>query len=625
MDEIIGTSNRILDIDLSEKKWKVFTVSEIDRKHYIGGKGLGLKLVYDRMPPGIEPLGKMNIIAVMTGVLTGTGAPCSGRFEAVTKSPLTGIMTSSSCGGPFGMQLKKAGYDGLLIRGRAESLCSVYFDHETVEFRDASHLSGLDTAAVQEALLNKKQAALVIGPAGENLVRFANVASGHRFLGRGGLGAVMGSKNLKAVVADGRHYTIVPKDPEGLKTLKKKAQVYINRNGITLKMRKYGTAANVVPVNKANMLPVKNFSSGSHDQAFRVSGEMIYAKNATTIQTCKPCSILCGHEGQFNGHRTAVPEYETLTILGTNLGIFDRDLISGFNDVCNRLGLDTISAGGTLAWVMEAAEKGYVKSELRFGYPEGITEALEDIALGQGFGSEMGLGSRALAARYGGREFAINVKGLELPGYDPRGAFGQGLAYAVANRGGCHLSASIFAIEIIYDYLKPDKTAAKPEFVKFFEDLTCSVNSLQACHFTQYSYTLEPWLTRYTPDSILRFLMNNLPDIAIKLMDISLYPMMFTAVTGIPMSSREFLRIGERIHVLERLMNTREGITRADDTLPDRLVFEPRPGDDAKRMVPVDELVSAYYRKRGYDSDGTPKPSLLARLRIPSEQAVSRE
>ncbi|HKK89789.1 MAG TPA: aldehyde ferredoxin oxidoreductase family protein [Desulfobacteraceae bacterium] len=612
MDEITGAVNRIIDIDLSEKIYSVFTVTDQDRKAFLGGKGLGIKLLYDRLVPGIDPLDEENIIAVMPGVLAGTGAVCSGRFSAVFKSPLTGIMASSSCGGPFGIRLKTAGYGGVLIRGMADEPCLVRIDHEGVVFCPGDHVWGLDTEQAQEKIVsNKQEAALVMGPAGENLVRFANAASADRFFGRGGLGAVMGSKNLKGVVVRGGAFKIVPHDPDGFKAVKETAETYVRRNPVSLAMGEYGTAVNVNPVNRTKSLPVWNFSLGSHARAVQITGEMIKKQNKTSSHTCKPCSIMCGHKGVFGGRKTSVPEYETLALLGANLGIFDREKISEFNDLCNRLGLDTISAGGTLAWVMEAGEKAYIETSLGFGSHGGICRALTDIAMGRGFGKEMGLGSRALAEKYGGKEFAIQVKGLEMAGYDPRGCYGQGLAYAVANRGACHLSASLMAFELFLDLLEPDSVTAKPEFVWFVENLTAGINSLQTCQFTMYAYTLEPFLVRHTPRPVLKFLMGNFPFLAQKLVDFSIYPRLFTSVTGIKISSKQFLRAGERIHLLERYMNTREGIDRKDDTLPDRMLFEVIPGDRQKRMVPLDQMVDRYYKKRGYDSRGVPRPSCL--------------
>ena len=620
MREIIGTDNRILEIDLTTRTSGEFEVAAEDRRMYLGGKGLGLKYLYERMAPGTDPLGEGNILALMMGVLLGTGAPCSGRFAAVTKSPLTGIFTTSSCGGPFGMAFKTAGYDGLLVSGRSESPVLLRIDSNGVRFDDATSLWGLETVAAQEALgLSRQQGALVIGPAGENRVRYANIASGHRFLGRGGMGAVMGAKNLKALVATGRTCKILPANPKKFQKAKKRAERYINANVFTSDLyRNYGTNANTTPCNDHGILPVHNFRQGSHGDAPNVSGETIRETYKTRYSTCKPCSILCGHKGAYpDGSTHQIPEYETVGLLGISLGIFDTQKITEWNDICCRMGMDTISAGATLAWAMEAGEKGLRDTTLRFGSPEGISAVLGDIGLKNGQGDELGNGTRWLSGKYGGREFAMHVKGLELAAYDPRGAWGQGLAYAVANRGGCHLSAYLLGLEIYTGLLNPYRTHAKPEFVRFFENITCGINSLQTCQFTMFGYLLEPPLTKYTPKPILGFLMQNLPQVALPLTDFGTYPQLWSAVTGISMSSREFFKAGERIHVLERTMNTAEGICRRDDRLPDRLLQEGRADDEKERTVPLDGMLDRYYRIRGYDKNGIPKAAILEKLKIP--------
>ena len=360
MEEISGTSSRILEVDLSNKSVNTFLVTETDRRLFLGGKGLGLKYLYERLKPGIDPLGAENILAFMMGVLMGTGAPCSGRFAALTKSPLTGILLSSSCGGPFGMALKTAGYDGLLISGKSGEPVYIHIDANGVEFRDASPLWGKDTQEAQNGLrLTRHDGALVIGPAGENRVLFANIAAGHRFLGRGGMGAVMGSKNLKAVVARGNAFKIVPKDPETFRRVSQKATRFINANPFTAdSYRQYGTSANVNYSNKSGILPIDNFRRGRSDQAAAVSGESMRQKYNTRPSTCRPCTILCGHRGTYaDGSSHQIPEYETVGLLGTNLGIYDTDRITEWNDICGRMGMDTISAGGILAYLMEAGEK----------------------------------------------------------------------------------------------------------------------------------------------------------------------------------------------------------------------------------------------------------------------------
>ncbi|MCP4024304.1 MAG: hypothetical protein GY729_20855 [Desulfobacteraceae bacterium] len=418
------------------------------------------------------------------------------------------------------------------------------------------------------------------------------------------------------MVAHKGQYKILPFAPEKFKSLKKRGNTWIKRNSMSILNRNYGTPANATPIIANNMLPVHNFLRGNHEDADNIRGERIKERHDTQFHTCKPCSILCGHKGTFNAKTTAVPEYETLVLLGSSLGIFDPNKISRLNDICNQKGLDTISAGGTLAWVMEAASKGLVDTDLTFGDTDKAAKALNDIAHLNGFGKKMAEGTRFLSQKYGGQEFAMQVKGLEMAGYDPRGAYGQGLGYAVANRGACHLSSFPVAFENFLKFLKPDTIKAKPEFVRFLENLYCGINSMDICQFTGYAFTLETFLTRMTPRFVLAFLMQNFPLVAIPLIDFSMFPDLFSSVCGVKMSAGEFLKAGERIHVLERYMNTREGIQKKDDTLPKRLLEESQIDDPKKRMVPLDKMLNKYYRLRGYDSKGIPEIKLLKKLEI---------
>ena len=617
MADIIGTSNRVLEVNLSTQEFSTYQVTDEERKLYLGGKGLGLKLLYDRMKPGIDPLSEDNIIAFMPGVLSGTRAHCGGRLAAVSKSPLTGIMAFSSCGGPFSAQLKTAGWDGLLIKGKAKKPIYLEITSTGIEFKDGKELWGKDTFFVQEKLGGKKAGTLIIGVAGENLVRYANIISGHRFLGRTGMGAVMGSKNLKAIIAIGGEYKIVPKNQKLFDKVWKKAKKYLDRNYVTsVAYRNFGTSSGTNLMNRANGLLVHNFKSGSHQLASEVSGEMMKEKHNTRHYTCKPCTIYCSKKGNFDGEVRVVPEYETISLMGTNLGIFDSVQIAEWNQTCGELGMDTISVGNTIGGVMDAAEKGLVKSDLKFGSTKGVTDILYDIANGISLGKEMGLGVRALSLKYGGKDFSMHVKGLEMSGYDSRACFGQGLAYATANRGAHHLSAYVVGLEVILGLLKPYTIRAKPEFTKFFESLTCCVNSLHTCMFTMYAFQFETLIPKYTPKPILAFAMQNLPNIAIQLIDFSLYTKQWSAITGIKMTNKEFFNAGSRIHVLERYMNTREGISRKDDTLPPRLLQEPRPGDPKKRTVPLEKMLDKYYKLRGYDENGIPKEETLRGLGI---------
>ena len=616
MEKLIGMSKKVLEVDLTNESFIISTVPDTDIKMYLGGKGLGLKLIYDRITPGIDPLGKENIIAFMTGALLGTGAPCSSRFSAVTKTPLTGIMAASSCGGPFGENLKAAGWDGILIKGKSGNPVYLVVSADAVEFKDAKDLWGKDAMRAQE-MLGNNGGMLVIGPAGENLVRVANIVSGHRYLGRAGMGAVMGSKNLKAIMAVGKAYKIVPKEKEVFEKLKKRASKYINASPFTGDAYKnYGTASHLDYCNTHGTLSVNNFRKGMHKDAHKISGEEMKARHDTKHYTCRNCAILCGKKGTFDGKTKVVPEYETVSLLGANIGIFDPVKIAEWNELCGKYGMDTISVGNIIAWVMEATEKGLVKSDLKFGSPNGVDKIITDMALSKGLGKDMALGVKALSEKYGGKEFAIQVKGLEWSAYDPRGAFGQGLSYAVANRGACHLSAGLIFMENISGLLNPQTVRAKADFVKFFEDLFNAINSISICLFTSTSFPLEVPLSKYTPNLMLHFLMQYCSKIAVHTVDISIYPKLWSSVIGIKLSNAEFLRAGARIHILERYMNTREGISRKDDTLPERFLKEGRECDPKKTTVPLHKMLDKYYKVRGFDKNGLPTPKTMQKLNI---------
>ncbi|OQY01159.1 MAG: aldehyde ferredoxin oxidoreductase [Bacteroidetes bacterium 4572_117] len=619
MKKIIGTSNRLLEINLSTQSIKVTKINPKEREMYLGGKGLGMKLLYDRMKPGIDPLGEDNILAVMMGVFIGTGAPCTGRWDAVTKSPLTNIMVSSSCGGPFGLAFKTAGYDGLLISGKSDKPVYIKIDDKGATIEDASEIWGKDTDETQEFFqLGKKDGAMVIGEAGENLVKYANVKSGHRFLGRGGIGAVMGSKNIKAVVAFGGHYKIIPKNEDAFKKLKKKANKFINNNHTTSELyRNYGTASHVNACNKSGILPVNNFQDGQSEKALQISGEMYKVKHDNKFSSCSNCTILCGHKGTFdNGKTLQIPEYETVGLLGSNLGNYDTTKLAEWNNLCGSLGLDTISTGTTLSYVMEATEKGLMKTGLKFESPEGVEEMINAIAQRKDIGDDIANGTRWLSEKYGGREFAMHVKGLELSAYDPRGAWGQGLSYAVANRGGCHLSAPVFSLEGIMHFLNPYTTKYKPKFVDYFENMFAAINSLHTCEFTSYAYMLEPFIAKTTPKKMMGFLMQNAAELALGLMDVTVYSDLYQSITGVELSQNGMFLAGRRVHVLERYMNTLEGISRKDDTLPRRLLKEGRLSDTNNRLVPLEKMLGKYYKMKGYDDNGIPTEKTLEELKI---------
>ncbi len=626
MEEIRRKNPLVLEIDLTLQSVKQVSVKSEDMLLYLGGKGLALKLLYDRLEPGIDSLGPDNILIFMTGPLNGTGAPCSARFSAVTKSPLTRIIAHSSCGGYFGSALKAAGYEGVIIKGRAAGHVIIDIRPEKVEFKDGSDLWGKGLTETK-ALLGS-DAFLAIGPAGENAVWYANIASGDRYLGRAGMGAVMGSKNLKAITVTGNGQTCktAPANPALLEQLTKTAREYIERNLFTGTLYKqYGTLTNVRLCNEGKILPVRNFSEGMAAKAEEVYGESFQKAYQTKPHPCKFCYILCGHNGTYSDGPHKIPEYETTSLLGPNLGVFDRERITQWNDLCSDLGLDTMSLGNTLGFVMELeemqGEKGWRKTGLKFGDPAGIGQMIENIARRTDEGDELANGTRYLSETYGGKEYAIQVKGLEMAGYDPRGTYGQGLAYAVANRGACHLSASLFVMEVFTGYLKPHATWGKSAYVVFLESLNNGINSLPTCLFTSFAYLLETplvkrfqkyWFTRVA----FKFFMRYLYFFVIPLMDISLYTKLFEACTGFEMSKTQFLKAGTRIHTLERYMNTREGISRKDDTLPERFLREGRKKDPEGKIVPLEKMIDGYYKKRGYDRNGIPTEGTLKELGI---------
>ena len=380
--------------------------------------------------------------------------------------------------------------------------------------------------------------------------------------------------------------------------------------------RKYGTNSNVNLNREHGLLPVRNFRGLDLPGVEAISGERIAERHTTGFLACKSCSILCGHKGKFSGTEKPVPEYETVGMFGANLGILDPERIASLNQTCTHLGLDTMSTAGTLAWAMEATEKGLFASPLRFGDPEGIEAVLHDIAARRGLGAELALGSRRLSEKYGGAEFAIQVKGLEMAAYDPRGAWGQGLSYAVANRGACHLSSATFAVETFLGLARPQTWRGKAAVVVFFENLVAAVNSMHLCLFTTFPFGLEPALVRLTPRFLMRPALAVLARVATRLMDVSLWPELYRSVLRRKLGSAAFLRAGARVHILERHMNVREGINRKDDTLPARFLTEGRANDPKRSTVPLAKMLDRYYRLRGFDRDGKPTARLLARYKI---------
>ncbi len=610
-----GVNEAILLVDLSSKETEILNIPHKWRKEYLGGKGLVLRFLHDLIPSNTPPLSPENVLIIMTGPLTGTPAPASSKFAVITKSPLTGLVCTSICGGPFGLSLKRAGYDGIIIKGRAENPVIIIIDEENVKIEEAHRLWGLDTFKTQE-LLSEKGDSVVIGPAGENMVHFACIFSGHRVAGRGGMGAVMGSKKLKAVVTKGNKRMKLY-DPKGLKKVLERTTKWIDRNFVTGKeglFRLFGTPILVNINSQFNILPTKNFSKGEFKDAFNISGKMIKNRYYVKNTGCKGCRIRCGRYIKIGDKTVTSPEYESIALLGSNLGLSNFEHVSELNQLCNRLGLDTISTGNVLGFCMELNEKGFMESGIRFGEFRGLKDVILNIAHKNGQGKDMSLGVRALSEKYGGREFAMHVKGLELPGYDPRGCFGQGLGYATNGRGGCHLGDYIYGWERIIGLTDPHSIKEKPHLVVFAQNLFSAENSSIWCSFTTFAYLMEERLIRFAPRPILKFFIHNFPSLALRFTSIKTYPEILNHILGTSITQKEFLEIGERVFNLERGLNLKEGLSGNDDNLPER--FFRANGSPEYMGIPLKEMLPHYYKLRRWNQDGIPESNLLKALNL---------
>jgi len=619
-----GYMGRILDVDLTAETVKTVPLDADTASKYIGGKGLGTRIVYDEVPAGTDPLAPENVIVFAAGPVTGTLALNSVRFNVSAASPLTGGIGNSSCGGSFGMKMKQAGFDAVLIRGKARK--PVYLDIESGEgsIKDAGHLWGKGTYET-ESLLPRKAGKAVIGPAGENLVRFAAVASDERVAGRTGMGAVMGSKNLKAVVARGKSEIAAAKE-EQFKEYRKKSNSLLRSHPMTGDiLPRFGTAKLVRTTNARGILPTRNFQTGTFDDADKISGEWLADNLLEKNGGCFGCPIKCGRVVKRNGVLVKGPEYETIGELGSNLLNPDMGLIIELNYLCDDLGMDTISAGGVLGFAMELTEKGLLKSDLAFGKTGNLAKALEDIAHRRDLGDDMAEGVRRMSEKFGGGDFAIHVKGLELPAYDPRGCWGQGLEYCTTGRGGCHVNGTMMFFEATGPIgINPHSIKSKPELTVMQQNLFAALNSLTVCAFSSYA-VLPPLVYNMNPHGltakIIRgVLLNSGPFIRFSLknkspLKLMWYERFLSLITGDNWSMGRLDECGERIFNLERLFNLREGFTAADDNLPARMLNESI-HQGVNGGVPISKMIGKYYEIRGWDENGVPTEKTLDRFQI---------
>jgi len=596
-----GWVGQILRINLTNGTIKKEVLDQAEARKYLGARGLGTRLWIKDVDPKVEPLSAENNLIFMTGPLTGTLATNGGRYNVVCKAPLTGAMAASNSGGYWGPELKYAGYDGIIFEGKAEKPIYVWINDHQVEIRCAEHLWGKDVIETTDTLRAETDfdaKVACIGPAGENLVKFACIINDYtRAAGRSGVGAVMGFKNLKAVVVKGSGAVRVA-DPDGFLEALTKARQMVRSHPVTgTGLGLYGTEILINILDQTGALPVNNFrDSGTFPNADATSGETLAKTYLVRNKGCMGCAIGCGRivnvpDGPFKGFGEG-PEYEAGWSYGADCGVDNLAAIIKANNYCNELGMDPITMGATIACAMELFEIGAISEKetgraLRFGDAEAIVELTRQTAYREGFGNELAEGSYRLATKFGHPELSMSVKKQELPAYDPRGVQGIGLNYATSNRGGCHVRGYMTSPEVLGIPEKLDNLAVegKAGWTKIFQDLTAAVDSSGICLFLTFAI--------------------GAPEVAAQL----------STATGVEYTVDDVLKIGERIWNMERLFNLANGFTKDDDTLPPRLLKEPIKVGPLKGSVHrLSEMLPEYYKVRGWDEDGRPTPEKLEEL-----------
>ncbi|MDI7247900.1 MAG: aldehyde ferredoxin oxidoreductase family protein [Bacillota bacterium] len=597
-----GWTGKILRVNLSARSVSVEDLCPEIAEKYLGARGLGTKILYDELEPGVDPLGPDNKIIFATGPLTGTAATSAGRYNVVTKSPLTGFIAASNSGGYFPAEMKYAGFDAIIVEGVAEEPVYIWVHNGKAEIRSAKHVWGKNTAETTDILVSETDPdakVACIGPAGEKLVLFACVVNDKgRAAGRSGVGAVMGSKNLKAIVVRGTGDVKVA-DPAKfreavLAAFKKIKEAPVTSQGLPT----YGTAVLVNVINQHGAFPTRNFQTGVFEGAEKISGETLAATLLVRKRACFGCPIACGRpsvvkSGKYKGEGEG-PEYETIWALGATCGVDNLEAVTKANYLCNELGLDPITMGSTIACAMELYEKGYLPKNatdipLVFGDADAVVEATRRTGYREGIGDLLAKGSYRLAAEFGHPELSMSAKKQEYPAYDPRGVKGIGLNYATSNRGGCHVRGYTISPEIlgVPEKIDPLSKDGKAAWVKAFQDVTALVDSVGMCLFTTFALGASDVVSMLEP------------------------------ATGMPFSTEKATLAGERIWNLERLFNLREGLTKEDDTLAPRLLNEPMPeGPAAGQVVELADMLADYYAARGWSEDGKPSAETLDRLGI---------
>jgi len=602
-----GYVGRILRVNLNSKSTFVEPLNESVAERFIGGSGYAAWLIYRETPMDIDPLDPSNKLIFMTGPLTGTITPSAGRYTVCALSPLTGIWAESHAAGYWGPELKFAGFDGVVVEGRSDKPVYLWIHESGCEIMDAKHLWGLDTYSCEDALkkeLSPDVKVASIGPAGENLVRYANIINDRgRAAGRCGLGAVMGSKNLKAIAVKGSVKVIPAAEEDKLASYVKKLYITIRSHPTVQIYSSYGTDGIMSMMYEYGDVPIKHFTEGVWSGIENISGEAMAKKVLKRNWACFRCPIACGRivevkNGPYKTEEGMGPEYETVASLGALCLNDDIEAIVKANELCNRYGIDTITTGVSIAFLMECCDKGLVSREvdglrIEWGKPDLILQLIKKIAFREGIGSLLAEGVKRMSEEIGGeaKQIAMHVKGLEIPMHDPRAFKGMGLQYATSHRGACHLRGEVFIIEQgeripdlgIHERIYRFDLESKPRVVKIMQDWHDVLDSLILCKFA------------FIPPAAVAAILS--------------------MVIGRYKTVKELVETGERIYNLKRVINVKRGVTARDDALPYRLLKEPlKNGGAAGQVVELEKMLPKYYELRGWGEDGVPSQERLIQL-----------
>lgn len=606
-----GYFGKYLWVDLSNRHIEVRMLEQARTDQYLGGAGICARVLFDDTSVGTQPLGPENVLSAFTGPFTGTKVPSASRHHLMARSPLTGFLGESNVGGSWSVHFKRCGYDGLVVTGKADAPVYIWVNDNGAEIRDASPVWGLDSYASAAWVKNQtaaKASVAVIGPAGERLAPIAGIPHiGHvvRSAARSGLGAVMGSKNLKAIAAFGTREIPVA-DPGLLQVSVKERLEHIKI--VTETFRKYGTSGGIPTYEKIGNFPLKNWKQGRWKGAEKISGVTMHDTILSGRKACMNCPIVCGRhvkisQGHYAPLDCAGPEYESIGTLGGECLVEDLAAICKANDLCNRYGLDTISTGATIAFAMEAYEKDILTIqdtdgiELTWGNGKALVAMVEKIGKREGIGFLMSEGSYRMAQAIGKNavEFAVHVKGLEPSAHDPRRFFSHALNYATAARGACHnaswshpyeLSLSVPEIGI-HQPQDAYQIEGKADFTAKLQNMNTAFDSLVICRFTQVGKAV-------TLTNVVNWL---------------------SLITGREVDVQALIESGERTFNLKRLFNTRVGCSRKDDFLPPRFLTCNRVGEElTNQLPPFERLISDYYKCRGWDEEGIPTETKIGEL-----------